>query len=191
MEISVPHQQVPVLEEADVLVCGGGCSGIAAAVSAARHGARTLLLERWPTVGGMATNALVNGWHRSDREKMVIYGLVEESTSRAARGGWVRRDAQFPHAHETHWFEPEGMRIVWHRMLDEAGVVTLCNISAGEPFLYDGRLRGVLVDTKVGRRAVLADIVVDATAAVGVQMRYASAPQPENPSRLRSGRNLD
>jgi len=72
MQILIPETRVEVLTEADVLVCGGGPSGVAAAISAARHGARVVLLERWPTIGGMATNVLVNGWHRSDREKMVI-----------------------------------------------------------------------------------------------------------------------
>jgi len=163
MNVVVPRREVPVLEDADVLVCGGGCAGIAAAVSASRTGARTVLLERWPTVGGMATNALVNGWHRSDREKMVIYGLVEESAQRARTGGWIRQDSHYPHAHETHWFDPEGMRIVWHRMLDEADVVTLCGLTAGDPVVEDGRVTAVLVDTKTGRKAVRARVVVDAT----------------------------
>jgi glycine/D-amino acid oxidase-like deaminating enzyme len=163
MEIEIPRQKVPVLAESDVLVCGAGCAGIAAAVAAARHGCSVTLLERWPTVGGMATNALVNGWHRSDRETMVIYGLVEESAQRAAKHGWIRRDRQFPRAHETHWFEPEGMRIVWQRMLEEAGVKTLCHLAAGDPVLENGRIRGVLADTKRGRRALLAKIVIDAT----------------------------
>ena len=163
MEILVPDRRVAVLDQSDVLVCGGGCAGIAAAVSAARHGARVTLLERWPTVGGMATNALVTGWHRSDREKMVIFGLVEERAQRAAKHSWIAQDAHYPHAHETHWFDPEGMRIVWQRMLDEAGVKTLCNLVAGDPFVEDGRIRGILVDTKLGRRALLASIVVDAT----------------------------
>ena len=161
--ISIPAAAVPVAAEGDVLVCGGGCGGVAAAVSAARHGARVVLLERWPSVGGMATNALVNGWHRSDREKMVIYGLVEESARRAFAHGWIVQDANFPHAHETHWFDPEGMRIVWQRMLNEAGVRTFCYLAAGEPILADGHLRGVLADTKEGRRAFLASIVIDAT----------------------------
>ncbi len=43
------------------------------------------------------------------------------------------------------------MRIVWQRMLDEAGVQTLCHLVAGEPILEDGRIRGVLADTKQGR----------------------------------------
>lgn len=163
MEIDIPQQRVPVLAESDVLVCGGGCAGIAAAVSAARHGCRVTLLERWPTVGGMATNALVNGWHRSDRQKVVINGLVEECAQRTFTHGWIRQDTQFPHAHETHWFEPEGMRIVWQRMLDEARVTCLCHLAAGEPIVEDGRLRGVLADTKRGRRALLAGIVIDAT----------------------------
>lgn len=148
-----------------MLICGGGCAGIAAAVSAARQGCRVALLERWPTIGGMATNALVNGWHRSDREKVVINGLVEECVQRLyAEGlGWVAQVPRFPHAHETHWFEPEGMRIIWQRMLDEAGVRVFCNIVAGEPVLKDGQVHAVLVDTKEGRRAIKSRIFVDAT----------------------------
>lgn len=178
MELVIPASRVEVLAEADVLVCGGGCAGVAAAVSAARHGCSVILVERWPTIGGMATNALVNGWHRSDREKVVINGLVEESARRAARHGWIRQDASYPHAHETHWFEPEGMRIVWQRMLDEAGVRCLCHLVAGDPLLEDGRIRGVLVDTKRGRRALLGSIVIDATgdgdvaAKAGVPFEY-------------------
>jgi len=179
--VRVPAREVPVLTEADVLVCGGGCAGIAAAVAAARHGASVVLLERWPTVGGLATNALVNGWHRSDREKMVIYGLVEESAARAARHGWIVQDSHYPHAHETHWFDPEGMRIVWQRMLDEAGVRTFCNLVAGEPLLEAGRIRGVLAETKRGARAFLGRVVVDATgdgdvaAKAGVRFEFGRA----------------
>ncbi len=181
MEIIIPSQKVPVLLECDVLVCGGGCAGIAAAISAARHGCSVVLVERWPTIGGMATNALVNGWHRSDRQKMVIYGLVEESARCAEKYGWIRQDSQFPYAHETHWFEPEGMRITWQRMLDEAGVRCLCHLAAGDPILEDGKIRGVLVDTKRGRRALLANFVIDATgdgdvaAKAGVPYEYGRA----------------
>lgn len=163
MQIHIPASEVDMLAEADVVVCGAGCAGVAAAVSAARHGTSVILLERWPTVGGMATNALVNGWHRSDRQKMVIYGLVEESAQRAEKEGWIAKDPAFPRAHETHWFDPEGMRIVWDRMLREAKVRVFCNLPAGEPILDGSNIRAVLVDTKRGRRAVLGRIFVDAT----------------------------
>jgi len=161
--VVVPEHRVPVLAEADVLVCGGGTAGITAACSAARHGAKVILVERWPCIGGMATAALVNGWHRSDRTKMVIYGLVEEAAERARRRNWIKQVGNFPKAYETHWFDPEGMKVVYQDMLDESGVRTFCYLAAGEPIVEEGTIRGVLVDSKQGRRAILARIVIDAT----------------------------
>jgi hypothetical protein len=163
MSVRVPEHDVPILATCDVLVCGGGAAGVTAAVAAARHGAEVILIERWPRVGGMATCALVNIWHRSDREKLVILGLAEESVQRADAGGWLTRYPSPEGRHETENFDPEGMTLVWHRMLDEAGVRVLCYTAAGEPILEGGRIRGVLCDTKRGRQAVVADIAIDAT----------------------------
>ena len=161
--VVIPERKVSVLAQADVLVCGGGTAGITAACSAARHGVRVILIERWPCVGGMATAALVNGWHRSDREKMVIYGLVEEAAERARKRGWIERVGNFPKAFETHWFDPEGMKVAYQDMLDESGVRTFCYMVAGEPIIEAGKIRGVVVDSKQGQRAILARIVIDAT----------------------------
>ena len=143
------------------MVCGGGTAGVAAACGAARHGAKTILLERWPSVGGMATNALVTIWHTSDRTKQVIWGFVQEAIE--AGGALVRRRDHYPTRPETHDFDPEGMRLVLQRLLDRHGVRTLCNLTAVESFVEGNRIRGVLVDTKTGRRAVLGRTVIDAT----------------------------
>ena len=159
--ITVPERKIPVLAEADVVVCGGGTAGISAACCAARHGAKVLLLERWPSVGGMATNALVNIWHTSDRTKQVICGFVQEAIDRGGR--FVRRWGDFPKRPETHDFDSEGMRVVFHKMLKEFGVRTLCNLKAVESIVQQDRIRGVLVDTKTGRKAVLGRIVIDAS----------------------------
>jgi len=160
-QIKIPASNVDVLAEADIVVCGGGPAGIAAAVSAARHGAEVILLERWPSVGGQATNALVNIWHTSDRTKQVIYGLVQETIERCGKN--ITRFAHYPSQPETHEFEPCAMRLVFHKLLDDAGVRTICHLAAMESIVGDGRIRGVLVDTKTGRRAVLGKIFVDAT----------------------------
>lgn len=161
--VTLPARKLPVLAETDVLVCGGGTAGVTAACSAARHGARVILIERWPCVGGMATAALVNGWHRSDRTKVVINGLVEEAADRARRHGWIEQVANYPAAFETHWFDPEGMKIVLQDMLDESGVRTWCYTVVGEPIIEDGRAVGVIIQTKAGERAILAKLVIDAT----------------------------
>ncbi len=159
--VMVPARKVPVLAEADVLVCGGGTAGISAACCAARHGAKVILLERWPSLGGMATNALVNIWHTSDRVKQVIFGFVQEAIDRG--GSFVRRNAKYPTTYETHDFDCEGMKVVFDRMLRDSGVRVFCDLKAVESIIEGNRTRGVLVDTKTGRKAVLGRIVIDAT----------------------------
>jgi len=144
-----------------VVVCGGGTAGIAAACCAARRGAKVILLERWPSVGGMATNALVNIWHTSDRTKQVIRGFVQEAVDRGGR--FVRRMADYPKRPETHEFDSTGMRVVFDRMLAEACVRVFCGLTAVESVREGNRLEAVLVDTKTGRKAVRGRIFIDAT----------------------------
>ena len=161
LTVHSPARDIPILTQADLLVVGGGTAGVATAVCAARHGADVVLIERWPTLGGMATNALVNIWHTSDRTKQVIFGFVQEAVERG--GEFVRRRPDYPARPETHDFDCAGMRVVLQRMARDAGVRVLCNLTAVESLAEGDRLRGVLVDTKTGRRAILADILVDAT----------------------------
>ncbi|MBI5820018.1 MAG: FAD-dependent oxidoreductase [Verrucomicrobia bacterium] len=159
--VVIPERKVPVLAEADVVVCGGGTAGISAACCAARHGAKVVLLERWPSLGGMATNALVNIWHTSDRKKQVIHGFAQEAIDRA--GEFIHRYADYPKRPETHWFDPEGMRVVFWQMLRDRSVRTICNVTAIESIVEDGRVHAVLADTKTGRKAVRGRIFIDAT----------------------------
>jgi hypothetical protein len=160
--VVVPENKVEIMAEADVLVCGGGPAGVAAACAASRGGAKTLLVERWPFLGGMGTAALVNIWHLSDRQEIVIRGFAEEAVERAERRNWIRFRGSVSR-HETHDFDPEGMKIVFHDMLEASGVRTICCLVAGEPIVQGNRIQGVLVDTKRGRRAILAKLVIDAT----------------------------
>ena len=78
----------------------------------------------------MATNALVNIWHTSDRTKQVIHGFVQEAVERGGR--FVRRMADYPRRPETHEFDSTGMRMVFDRMLKDAGVRVFCNLKAVE-----------------------------------------------------------
>jgi hypothetical protein len=160
-DLTIPQRKMTVLAEADVVVCGGGTAGISAAYCAARHGAKVILLERWPSLGGMATNALVNIWHTSDRTKQVIRGFVQEAVDRGGR--FVRRMAHYPTKPETHEFDSTGMRVVFDQMTKDAGVRVFCGLTAIESIVEADRMRAVLVDTKTGRKAVRGRIFIDAT----------------------------
>ena len=93
--ISEPARQVPVVGEAEVLVLGGGPAGIAAAVAAARGGARTMLLERYGFLGGMGTAAMVTnfcGLHAciNGTVQQIVHGVADDILGRLAKLGGLR-----------------------------------------------------------------------------------------------------
>ncbi len=178
-------REVPVHAECDVLVVGGGPAGTAAAVAAARLGARTILLERYNHLGGLSTGGLVIWIDRmTDWEgRKVIRGFAEEYLDRLPRdavagpppGAWGSRDAATAswwavrsaafHGIVTHspTCDPEWMKATALAMVLEAGAEVLFHAWGAEPVVQDGAVRGAVFESKQGRRAVLAKVVVDAT----------------------------
>ena len=180
-----PGREVPVHAECDVLVVGGGPAGVSAACAAARMGARTLLLERHNHLGGLSTGGLVIWIDRmTDWEgRQVIRGFAEEVLDRLPAGAvagppradwgsrdpalaahWAQRTAAF-HGVVT-WSptcDPEAMKSAAQEMLLEAGVELLFHAWGAAPVVRDGAARGAVFESKGGRRAVLAPVVVDAT----------------------------
>ncbi|NLG81784.1 MAG: FAD-dependent oxidoreductase [Bacilli bacterium] len=79
--------ELPLHEEYDVVVIGGGPSGCAAAIASSRHGAKTLIIEATGALGGMGTSDLVPAWCPfSDKEKIIYRGIAEEVFNRAKAG---------------------------------------------------------------------------------------------------------
>ena len=178
-------REVPVHAECDVLVVGGGPAGTAAAVAAARLGARTLLVERHNHLGGLSTGGLVIWIDRmTDWDgRRVIRGFAEEFLDRLPKGAlagppreawgsrdaataawWAARTAAF-HGIVTHspTGDPEWMKATALEMVLEAGAEILFHAWGAEPVMQDGAVRGAIFESKQGRRAVLAQVVVDAT----------------------------
>src|SRR5512143_2001798 len=85
--IEEPARRTPVTHQADVLVVGGGSAGVSAAVAAAREGADVLLVERYGSLGGLATGGLIVLLLTLDdgRGRQVVAGLCQELTERMAR----------------------------------------------------------------------------------------------------------
>jgi hypothetical protein len=160
---SEPARQVPIFAEVDVLVIGGGPSGVAAAVGAARTGARTFLVEQSGALGGMWTSGLVitlagyNSWLMPDRVRCVA-GVGGDWLARAeAIGGAVNNDN---FALST---DPEKMKLVADQLLQEAGVDFLLHVLATYPIVEDGTVRGCVIETVEGRFAIRASVTVDCT----------------------------
>ncbi|MBT6272878.1 MAG: FAD-dependent oxidoreductase, partial [Chromatiales bacterium] len=88
--IAEPARTTPIVAEADVLVLGGGPAGIAAAVAAARGGARTMLAERYGFLGGMGTAAMVTnfcGLHATinGSVQQIVRGVADDILERLDR----------------------------------------------------------------------------------------------------------
>ena len=180
-----PSRRVPVYERCDVLVVGGGPAGTAAAIAAAREGASVTLLERHNHLGGLSTGGLVIWIDRmSDWSGVpVIRGFAEEIFERlppdAVAGPpreewgskeaskvahWSMRTAAF-HSTVT-WsptIDPERLKLLSQEMCLESGVRLVLHGWASVPIVECGSVRGVVFDSKEGRQAIFADVVVDCT----------------------------
>ena len=184
-QVTEAARRLPVYRRCQVLVVGGGPSGTAAAASAARQGADVVLLERYNHLGGLSTGGLVIWIDRMTdwAGTPVIRGFAEEVFARlpadavagppreewgsaeAARAAhWAPRTAAF-HGIVT-WsptLDPERLKSVSQELLIERGVKLVYHAWAADPIVEDKRVRGVSFESKEGRMAVLADVVVDAT----------------------------
>ncbi len=158
--IAEPGRETPVVAEVDVLVLGGGPSGVAAAVAAGRLGARTMLVERYGYLGGLATGGLVLLLAAMfDRQgRRWIGGVAWEAAERLrAMGGLVMETATRPHA------DSELLKVVADRMCLEAGVNLRFHSWAVGALVEAGTVKGVTVDSKAGRQAILCNACIDAT----------------------------
>ncbi len=184
--IHEPARDVPVYGESEVLVVGGGPAGFAAAVSAARSGANVTLVERYGVLGGLSTGGLVVWIDRmTDWDgNLVVAGIGQELTDRCndqdaligpPREQWGSRDPKLA----AYWgqrtsgqrgivnysptVDPEILKLVSNDIVREAGVNVLFHCWVVAPIVEDGRVKGVVFESKEGRFALLAEVVVDCT----------------------------
>lgn len=162
--IHEPARAVPVIHECDICVLGGSCTGVFAAVRAARLGARVVIVEKAGSFGGMATQALVNVWHsRFDTEyrQQIIGGLTVELMDRLKQRGAV---VEHPNNASLGWtFNPQEMQIELDEFVQENRIAPLLHTLFVAPHVVDGRLDAVVIENKSGRSAIRAKVFIDAT----------------------------
>jgi hypothetical protein len=155
-------------EPHDVLVVGGGNAGCAAALAAARNGARTLLVERYGFLGGTATASMVGPWmtfHSGDDR--IVGGIAEEIVERlVARGaspGHLRDASDYVPTITP--FDPEAHKALLFEMMRESGVSLLLHSLFLDALVDErGAVVGATFATVAGKRELRGQVTIDATA---------------------------
>jgi hypothetical protein len=185
---SVYHEKaraIPIYRRADVLVVGGGPAGCAAATAAARCGADVVLVERFGHLGGLATGGLVIWIDRMtdwDGRRLIagfaseiIDRLPKESLIGPLKIAWGSREPQLAsywHERAAAWHgvvtwsptvDPEYLKLAHLDLVLESKANLLLHSWAADAIVEDQRMRGVVFESKEGRQAILASVVVDAT----------------------------
>ncbi|MFD1911094.1 FAD-dependent oxidoreductase [Halodurantibacterium flavum] len=183
--VAEPARDVPIYHRCDVLVVGGGPAGTAAALAAARTGADVVVMERYNHLGGLSTGGVVIWIDRmTDWEgRKVIRGFADEIIERLPPEGvagpdqtlWGVRDPELAkywrlrtsafHGIVT-WaptLDPERLKLASQELLIEAGVRIVFHSWAAVPVVQDGAVTGVIFESKEGRQALMANVVVDCT----------------------------
>ncbi len=154
MKMIYESNETPVVDTCDVLVAGGGPAGIAAAVAAARHGAKTILIERYGYLGGMATGGLVLYVGDFYAEGVrCIGGIPQEIIARARSLGGMA----------GHHVDSELLKIAADKICIDSGVVLRLHSWVVDVVMQDDRVCGVITESKSGRQAIMSTICVDAT----------------------------
>jgi ribulose 1,5-bisphosphate synthetase/thiazole synthase len=170
--ITEPERKTKVVADVDLLVCGGGFAGVSAAISAAKTGSKVLMLEKYGFLGGLVTAALV-----------ITTPPLNNGINIEIAGRLKKKNVYVPCRHsgpDTEWLEmssvdPEIVKYEFVRMLQEKGVDILLHTYIVGTVMEGDVVKGVIMENKAGRQAVLAKMIVDATGDADIAA-FAKAP---------------
>jgi hypothetical protein len=171
-----PARQIPIARDVDVVVVGGGPAGLVAAIASARNGARTVLVERFGYLGGTATASLmacINGFRNQVEPDatQTVRGIAEEIVLTLKEMNGLGHSPYGQKAYPTepgqmaysYVIDTEKFKYVTLKLCVEAGVDLLLHTWFCEAIVERDVLRGVIVENKSGRQALMAKVVVDAS----------------------------
>ena len=157
-----PSRKVPIAREVDVVVVGGGMAGSCAGIAAGRMGLKTLLVEYFGYLGGNATNGSINtfcGFYTFQKNAVqLVKGIGGEivQTLVGRKGARVEETGEVA-------FDPEMLKLVLDEKMAEAKVELLYYTQMVAVVIEEDSIKGVIVENKGGRQAILAKVVLDCT----------------------------
>lgn len=177
-------REIPIVADCDLCVIGGSCTGVFAALSAARLGAKVAIVENNGFFGGTATASLWPHWKQipydTTGHQQIIAGLtmevierlkkrrscfeMEMLEERTAAGDSHKKyvEGDSPRSH-TYVLNSEELKVELDELVTEAGVRPFLHTRFVSPILRDGKLDAIAVEDKSGRRGIRASYFVDAT----------------------------
>lgn len=190
-----PGKHIPVYAEVDVLVVGGGPAGSVAAISAARLGADTLLVERQAYLGGSLTASLmgiISGFRnqKPPNALQAVRGIPQEiilqlhQMDGLAASPHDQEHFELSHAQLSYSYavDVEKLKVLMMKMADDSRCDVLLHTLAAAPIAESGRVLGVIVENRSGRQAIFAKVVVDCTSdadiAFGAGAICQNTPEP-------------
>jgi len=171
----------------DLVVVGGGCTGVCAAVRAARQGLRVAIIEKNNCLGGVATSGLVNIWHTLldvDGKEQIIGGVTDEVVRTLSKGGYASTGKNPKDAIR---FDPNAMKWGLDRLVVDNGIRVFFHTFYNTLLMQDNKITGIVVGNKDGMGIIRADFFVDATGDgdlcrdAGLPAYRSAAIQPPSP----------
>lgn len=216
--IKEPARDLPIIDKVDVIIVGGGPAGIGAALASARTGARTMLIEKFGGLGGQQTQGLNSVFSRVD--PAIHNGIIQELISRLKDGGEMRKSdpnrlprnalrsslirrygkenlpKRLLEVNVGWWggdciFDLEYYKYLLDSMMQNAGVKMYLHSFAAGVIREGDTINGIIVEGKIGRRAVLGKTVIDTTGDGDIAWK-SGAPVLDDqiPMGRRKGRNM-
>jgi hypothetical protein len=161
--MNLRFDNIRILEEADLCVAGGSCTGVFAAIRAARLGLKVVLLEQQNCFGGVATNALVNIWHSVydlDYKKKIIAGLTQEVIDRLKKRSCLR---ELKNSLNSFVFNSEELKIDLDEMVTENKISSYLHTRCIRVLSEGEKVTALVIAGKFGLGIIKADFFIDAT----------------------------
>ena len=171
----------------NLVVVGGGCAGVFAAVRAARMGLKVAIIEKSNCFGGVATSGLVNVWHSLYDiygDKQIIGGLTDEMEQRLISKGYAELENT---RHSGIRFDPNAMKWALDKLAVENGIKVFFHTFYSTMILKDRFIDGIVVGNKDGLGVIYSDFFIDATGDgdlcrdTGIESYTSDTIQPPSP----------